>query len=865
MQVTQESRRVRWIILLGAWVIAGVLLYLHSAEFYRYIELLDNAALRGASAPSTPLRRICPTMYADVQMWTRHALALADGAGPQLRYTHVDNAPFGREVHWNSLFAWLIVGSGWVRHLFSGESLSYATEQILAWFNVPLLMGFVIVFSAWLTRRAGAAAGVFLTFAMIGHLDFYSGFSPNYVDHHGVLAAAVLGLLLGGVFMGVGFWRASDDAAQFLPASAEAARRGAIFSAVWGAIGLWVSAATLIPAIVIMGVAGALAILLLGRNQTTDVHLDPSLWRLWGKVGASVAFALYLLEYAPFHLGFRLEVNHPAYAAGWWGGAEIIAQLAEWRRAPRGKFRLDRLRAALALLSIAIAPTIIAIGGPKAFVVFDPFITRLSRHVAEGISFPKAVELFGMGRLAAELPWAIACTVLGVVAWFWSRAGDRVVVLFCILTAAASTAMAVAQIRWWPSASGAQICLIMLGVVGLVVRRAAWLRWTVVLAAVAILCSPAAIMRIRIQHDANVKRAVDARDAMQPIYRDIAATLRASQPEGDIVLLTSPNGSAAIGYYGQLKTIGTLYWENLSGTKEAAEMFSAQSEVEARQRLRERGVTHVAMISEDNFLAEYFDLLNPPPTTRSIKNAFGYQLLIDQTVPLWLEQIPYECPTDLPIKPARVTLFKTHFVSAAADAAFEAGLSAFATGARDEAERKIDHALELEPKAFEYWVAKTNLLLLRHDTRGAFQAVQHAIENAKPAHQLVIANAEASRFYQEHAHAEAEKLFRTSLALHFDPLVANNLAWLLATSTDDAVRKGAEALEITEALRQLNNQQHPFLAAHAAALAECGRFAEAVTFAAQALEAARAAKDQAAIEKSEARLARYRNEQVARE
>lgn len=864
MQVTQESRRARWIILIGAWIVATVLLYLHSAAFRDYIQLLDNAGLRGAKAATTPLRRICPTMYADAQMWVRHSLALADGAGPQLRYTHVDNAPFGREVHWDSAFAWLIVGSGWVRHLFTHETLSYATEQWLAWFNVPLLMAFVVIFSVWVTRRAGTAAGVFLALAMVGNLDFYSGFGPNYVDHHGVLAAAVLGLMLGGTFMGVGFWRASDDAAQFLPASLQAARGGAIFSAAWGAIGMWVSAATLIPAIAIMGVSGALAFLLLGRKQAKDVHLEPSLWRLWGNVGGAMCLGFYLLEYFPFHLGFRLEVNHPAWAAGWWGGAEVIAQLAEWRAAPRGAFRPRWSRLGLAAAAILSGPVIFAIGGPKVFVVFDPFITRLSRHVAEGISFFKAIELFGIGRLWMAVPWTTASVLLGIGLWFWSRGADRVVVLFGILTTAASTAMAVAQIRWWPSAAGPQICLVMLAVVGLFVRRAAWLRWTIVTVAICALCLPNAIQRVMVQREADDHHAVDARDAMQPIYRDIAATLRASQPEGNLVVLASPNGSAAIGYYGQFQTIGTLYWENLAGTKAAAEMFSAQTEAEARRLIRERGVTHLAMVSEDNFLAEYFDLLYPKPAGQELRKSFGYQLLIDQNVPLWLERIPYDQPTDVPVRPARILLLKTKFVSPQADQAFEDGLIEFGNGHADAAEKNIDRALQLAPTAGEYWVAKTNLLLLRRDLRGAWQAVVNALQNSSPVNQLVISTAEANRFYQGHAHAEALQLYRKALSLRFDPLTANNLVWLLATSTDDKVRNGPEALQIAEKLIK-DNQQFAYFTAYAAALAECGRFKDAQDMAGMALQAAQTAKDPTQIANAEARLARYKNEQVWRE
>jgi tetratricopeptide (TPR) repeat protein len=865
MQLTIERQRTRWIGLFCVWSIIAVLLYLHAAAFREYIGNLDGAALRGAPVATTPLRRICPTMYADAQMWVRHALALADGAGPQMRFTHVDNAPFGREIHWDSGFAWLIVFAGWLRHIFTGESFSVAVEQSLAWFNLPLLLGFVVIISVWVSRRAGLAAGAFLAFAMVGDGDFFSGFSPNYVDHHGVLAVAVLGLTLGAMFMGVGFWRSSDDAAQLLPQSLADARRAAVFSAVFGAIGMWFSAATLIPAIAIVGFAGAATMIVFGRRVARGaIHLEPSVWRLWGSVGAWMSLGFYLLEYAPFHLGFRLEVNHPAYAAGWWGGSEIIAQIAEWQAARVGVWRPRWGRFALAAAAMVVTPIIIAIGGERVFVVFDPFITRLSRHVAEGISTIKAVEYFGPSRLWVEGPWTGASLLVALVAWWRCRLADRVLLAFGGMVTVAATAMAVAQIRWWPSAGGPQMCLVLIALAALVRGTARWIQWGAVLAAIALLCLPDPISRIHIQRESNRARAVDKADAFQPLYRDVAATLRASQPEGTIVVLASPNGSAAIGYYGQFQTIGTLYWENLAGTKAAAEIFSARSEDEARRLVRERGITHIAMISQDNFLAEYLDLLHPDAGADILRQTFGYQLLVDQKVPLWLENIPYQIPADLPVKPNRVLLFKTHFGSTAAEAAYDAARADFAANRMDDGEKNLDRALALAPTSSEFWVTKSNLRLSRGDANGAFAAANKAVDTCPEVQRSLLCTMEANTFYQRRAQVAAAMLYRRSLELRFDPATANNYVWVLATSTNDKLRNGPEALRIAEQLAP-KYQDHTFLNAYAAALAECGRYADAVTVATRALEGAQATKDANLVALANARLEKYRAGQPWRE
>jgi Flp pilus assembly protein TadD len=73
----------------------------------------------------------------------------------------------------------------------------------------------------------------------------------------------------------------------------------------------------------------------------------------------------------------------------------------------------------------------------------------------------------------------------------------------------------------------------------------------------------------------------------------------------------------------------------------------------------------------------------------------------------------------------------------------------------------------------------------------------------------------------------------------------NNLAWLLATSTNASVRNGPEAVQLAErACRQVQSKEARALGTLAAAYAEAGRFGEAVAAAEQALELATAMRQQ---------------------
>jgi hypothetical protein len=67
--------------------------------------------------------------------------------------------------------------------------------------------------------------------------------------------------------------------------------------------------------------------------------------------------------------------------------------------------------------------------------------------------------------------------------------------------------------------------------------------------------------------EAVARRNVDPKDAAIALQRDIAAALRASQPQGDIIPARGPNASTQIGYFGRFRTLGTLYWENATDSR----------------------------------------------------------------------------------------------------------------------------------------------------------------------------------------------------------------------------------------------------------------------------------------------------------
>lgn len=854
METPPEHPRSRRLWLAAAWIAVAIVVVFHSAAVRDYVVLLDSMGRAGGAA--TPLSRPCPTVFADTQMWVRHALTLVETDAWRIRYTDTDNAPFGREVHWNSGFAWLIAAQGWVRHLFTGESMPAAIERALAWFNVPLLLALVALMSAWTARRAGATAGVFVAVAMVSMPDFYSGFAPNYADHHGVLAVANFAVVLGAFFMGGGWWRTSPTGSVLLPASRDAARAGAIFSALAGAIGIWVSAPSVLPAIAFVGLAGVLSAWWHGRaRQDEDAVFDGDLWRMWGRVGAIACAGFYLLEYAPSHLGWRLEVNHPLYALAWWGGGELVARLAEWRvgaTRPRAGWQL-----VAAVGAIAAPLGVIIVAGTKVFVFRDPFLQGLSARVVEGLALPEAVRQSGWSiTVLPRLPWVVGGFVIPLALASIGRRRDRRQLAFVALTCAAFVSMAFIQIRFFMNAGGAQICGI---VAALTVLSQSWsARWRAGLFLIAAAIPFGLLIDFVRDGRAQLQRKeITKLDALQPLYRDIAARLRQDRPQGDIVLLTNPDASTAIGYYGRLKTIGTLFWECLDGVKAAAQMSATTTMDQARARLSARGVTHVAVISENSFVREYYELANPGAKPDDWKQAFAFQIFAGAELPLWLEQINYESPADLKFPQLRVVLFRTRFAPAAAEVAYQIAREHERAGKLAEAERVLERAIAMDGTSPEFWLFKAELLFARGALEPAATAIAQCLVHAPAAHRARIASSAGTVFYQNQAQATAVQLYRASLEVRFDPQTAANLAWILSTSRDDALRDPATALTLARRAATASPDSSHIVSALAAALAESGQHPEAVTVATRAVTLTRASGDATAISAAEARLRTY--------
>ena len=134
-----------------AWALAALLLFQDTRAVRDYLAMASSLGTRGAPV-TTPFAQAFPSFAPDAQVWIRHSMALLEGEGPRLRYTHIDNAPIGREVHWNSAWAWTIAGAGKLHAAITGLPITRAIERASLWLNPLALFAFIVLFSSWTLR-----------------------------------------------------------------------------------------------------------------------------------------------------------------------------------------------------------------------------------------------------------------------------------------------------------------------------------------------------------------------------------------------------------------------------------------------------------------------------------------------------------------------------------------------------------------------------------------------------------------------------------------------------------------------------------------------------------------------------------------
>lgn len=540
----------------------------------------------------------------DSYYWLAYARDLRASNEWRLRFTHADNAPYGREMHWAHLPIWGLMG---LAHLLESGGTSPAVALELAGRILMPLFGWLFFSALYLLlgTRLGwrIAALTTATLAVLLHWEFHA-LRP---DHHGFQLAFSIFMWLGLVFGGTGWIRKDAPAANGtgLP-PLRVARRWFFASGVLGGIGLWLGATTFLLSLAALSAGAAAALLFLpppGPKVPFAIH--PPLWRLWGGAGAITSLAFYALEYAPNHLGMRLETNHPLYALCWLGTAECLCAMARWRT--RGVLApQEAIAAVLGLAAAALLPLLLFFGPAAWFLPRLEIMLRLhAHHIIEFRTLFASAEtpwpqtfLFSFGVAIPAAVWT------AILLWRRQLAADRQLVLLPLCaTTTLLTLLYFWQIRWEPFALAAGLLLagVLLadprGLAETYPARSAWRRLPVFL--LGLFALQLAYGTFRIAAPLGQLLRVEKLDALwlkAMLQRNLMMQLKARFPAAPLRLMLPAEMATAAYYFGVGDSIGSLYWENPAGLETTAEFFGAPLPGErAHEIARQRGVTHVLM------------------------------------------------------------------------------------------------------------------------------------------------------------------------------------------------------------------------------------------------------------------------------
>ena len=239
----------------------------------------------------------------------------------------------------------------------------------------------------------------------------------------------------------------------------------------------------------------------------------------------------------------------------------------------------------------------------------------------------------------------------------------RVLLFFPLFPTVVMQGLALLQVRWGLIVMGLWlVCAVMVLVVyfsgdypGRIPAPFRWLLMAIIF--IAIVSLPLRMAPILLA-GGDLTRDIPKDLAPTIILRDIAHKLIQSNPDRLPMVLSGVNSSTDLTYYGGIRTLGTLYWENLPGLERAARIFAAPTDEEAKQLILRAGVTHIVIASWDDFGEAYVRLLKmsgkiPPSDSKT----FLAELIEGKECPDWLRPLFYPVPQAFGLEDQKVKIF----------------------------------------------------------------------------------------------------------------------------------------------------------------------------------------------------------------
>ena len=585
---------------LGVFLIAlhVVLFTVHTDRSARAFDACVVNAPAGLTAPRFFLDN-------DSYAWLAHARELMASGDWRIRHTSMDNAPFGRDLHWSHPLLWGIRGLATLFMRWNDWPLARALDLAGVWI-MPAFQFLILslIFCQFRRKLGWGAAGLFILLCLALE-PLASIFHPLAPDHHGLQAFTAFLSFCSLYFGGMGWVRtgAPADAAgsplrAFLPLQVPLpaeARRWFAAAGFFCAAGLWLGATVWMFAFAITA-ACALAVLPFWRAAPPpETRYIPALWRTWAWVGVLFAAAFYLLEYAPRHMAMRLEVNHPIYWLCWLGTAEclVFAARAAALRFWKNRRPLEWILLGFGLGAALSAPLLVLFGPTEWHLMRHPILFRMSDLFTEECK-PGLV-------LMLQARWAFLLPAFGVLplaaGTLWIR---RPVTAFCawrsfapVLFTLLFALLFLRQLRWLPFFVLPLAAGTVLWVGQGLARRQSDLLGRILCGA--LLINVLLADGCRWQTEVRTARADRPPEKWGLALAAKHTALRIGLAAGTNTwrMLGTFDDAPKLYYFTGIPSAASFYWENLEGWQTEAAFYGDDGNGEtARAIAEERGLTH---------------------------------------------------------------------------------------------------------------------------------------------------------------------------------------------------------------------------------------------------------------------------------
>jgi hypothetical protein len=586
---------------------------------------------------------IVPEHNNDSYHWIAQTQQMLARGEWRVRHVDYDNAPFGRGVDSPSPYRWWQGLVSWLDQAVSGRSPGLAAERAALWTDPLLHLLFLAgatVFVAW---QFGVFPAALFSAGVATLFPFAASFIPGAPDDRGLsLACAVWSILP--LLAGIRAVPDAGPAGQNGPADANRRTRRWFFVAgVMGGCGLWVSVASQVP--IILGIAlGGLIAAWISRSDASTGSPGPAAWWAWTFGGVATVLAAYLIEYFPSYLGsWQLRVIHPLYGVAWLGLGVVVVQAVAWIQ--RGKAAWSIRNAVVflfAVAAVAALPVVMWKIKNGGFLAVSVAASRLTKLPGGAV----ATNLWSWMLHEGITPqvWTTLLPVLLVLpaAWFVLRRRTRPAARMLVALALGPVLMALGfagcYLSWWNMLDGALLALLVVTTAAVnETARPPVARWVWCGSVAAVLAQ--GVIALLPPRGTGMNTVLSQSELAGLIERDLARWLAKHAGAAGALVLAPPNETTTLYYYGGLRGLGTLAWENQDGIGAAIRIVSASTPEEAKELIERRGITHIVIPSWDSYLDEYARI-----GMGQVEGTFLSRLHLWK-LPPWLRPVAYQFPT----------------------------------------------------------------------------------------------------------------------------------------------------------------------------------------------------------------------------